>query len=253
MGNKGFSLVELLVVVAIIGVLAGVGVVGYDRYVENTRVKVLYQNMEQLTKAIDFEKVVAENNLTSVLKEVDESGNMVKRDADGTLSTTTNASEQTKINSFTNCNNFSHSLKKHFEEFENPWKAGQPSITIDTDGQAWHRQGQIQLVCYKNSGGFGEGAGCPIAKSRLLVIGYAKDRGRWNVAAGNCGLDCVKVWNSGGTFFSNRAQAKADCEWSDTSASTDAVWGDWDINTVQTNSAAGGRCSNGSTGGTPCD
>ena len=42
MGNKGFSLVELLVVVAIIGVLAGVGVVGYDRYVENTRVKVFY-------------------------------------------------------------------------------------------------------------------------------------------------------------------------------------------------------------------
>ena len=30
--QKGFSLVELLVVVAIIGVLAGVGIVGYDRY-----------------------------------------------------------------------------------------------------------------------------------------------------------------------------------------------------------------------------
>jgi len=29
--QKGFSLVELLVVVAIIGVLAGVGIVGYDR------------------------------------------------------------------------------------------------------------------------------------------------------------------------------------------------------------------------------
>ena len=39
MNQKGFSLVELLVVVAIIGVLASVGVVGYDRYVENTKKK----------------------------------------------------------------------------------------------------------------------------------------------------------------------------------------------------------------------
>ena len=32
--EKKFSLVELLVVVAIIGVLAGVGVVGYQSYVD---------------------------------------------------------------------------------------------------------------------------------------------------------------------------------------------------------------------------
>lgn len=42
--QKGFSLVELLVVVAIIGVLASVGIVGYDRYVENAKRKVLLQN-----------------------------------------------------------------------------------------------------------------------------------------------------------------------------------------------------------------
>ena len=41
---NGFSLVELLVVVAIIGVLAGVGIVGYDSYVDSTRLKVLEQN-----------------------------------------------------------------------------------------------------------------------------------------------------------------------------------------------------------------
>ena len=43
--KKGFSLVELLVVVAIIGVLAGVGIVGYDRYVENAKRKVFDQNV----------------------------------------------------------------------------------------------------------------------------------------------------------------------------------------------------------------
>jgi len=31
--QKGFSLVELLVVVAIIGVLAGIGIVGYNSYI----------------------------------------------------------------------------------------------------------------------------------------------------------------------------------------------------------------------------
>ena len=35
--EKGFSLIELLVVVAIIGVLAAVGVVGYQGYIENAK------------------------------------------------------------------------------------------------------------------------------------------------------------------------------------------------------------------------
>lgn len=56
--QKGFSLVELLVVVAIIGVLAGVGVVGYDRYVENAKMKVFEQNVQTILKAVDFEYTV---------------------------------------------------------------------------------------------------------------------------------------------------------------------------------------------------
>ena len=42
--EKGFSLVELLVVVAIIGVLAAVGVVGYQGYVESTKRRVTESN-----------------------------------------------------------------------------------------------------------------------------------------------------------------------------------------------------------------
>lgn len=42
--ESGFSLVELLVVVAIIGILAAVGVVGYQGYVESTKRRVTESN-----------------------------------------------------------------------------------------------------------------------------------------------------------------------------------------------------------------
>ena len=42
--EKGFSLIELLVVVAIIGVLAAVGVVGYQGYIDSTKKSVTENN-----------------------------------------------------------------------------------------------------------------------------------------------------------------------------------------------------------------
>ena len=61
--NNGFSLVELLVVVAIISVLAGVGIVGYQTYVESSKRKVFDQNVSTVTRAIDFEYTVILNIL----------------------------------------------------------------------------------------------------------------------------------------------------------------------------------------------
>lgn len=250
--SKGFSLVELLVVVAIMGVLASVGVVGYDQYADATKKKVLYQNLEQIRKAVEFEIVIAENGLTSAMKEFDENGARILRADDGTFSTTMNASDQTVLNNNVNCHNFTHSIREHFKDFKNPWQTDLASITIDTDGQAWHKQGQIQLVCYKNNGGFGQGAGCRIGKSRLIMIAYAESRGRWNNAAGNCGLDCVKTYYTTGAKFTNAADAKEDCGWDDTSDSTHDIYGDWVKQGIVTNSSAGGRCST-STAATPCN
>jgi len=240
MKEKGFSLVELLVVVAIIGVLAGVGVVGYDRYVENTRTKVALQNYETVSRAVSFELVVANNGLNSAINEVQ---------SDGTAT-------GNKINKDTACNNFLFSVKEHFAKFKNPWQPTWEAITVDTVGQAVHRQGQIQLVCYSMFGNFGNGGGCPIGKDacRILVINYLKDRGRWNTTDGLCGgtmapgttdltetkSDCVYIKFFGGNKRATQAAAQADCDNPNP----------WYIqnNTVSTD--AGGRC-NGSAG-TPC-
>lgn len=63
--QEGFSLVELLVVVAIIGVLAGVGVVGMQQYTEASKVKVSEQNLNNVIRYFTTELIILNNDIVS--------------------------------------------------------------------------------------------------------------------------------------------------------------------------------------------
>ena len=99
--NQGFSLIELLVVVALIGVLSGIGLIAYNLYITASQKKITETNHTNLTKRVMTSMMVCDAGMELILN--DENGK-TKDQCD-------------KMNE-ENLANFRTALVKHFQNGE---------------------------------------------------------------------------------------------------------------------------------------
>ena len=72
--EKGFSLIELLVVVAIIGILAAVGIVAYSGYTASAKVNASKNNHSTIVKFISAEKTKCDTGASTLMGVVTTAG-----------------------------------------------------------------------------------------------------------------------------------------------------------------------------------
>ena len=115
MKQKGFTLIKLLVVVAIIGILAAVGTVAYNGYTSSAKKTVSEQNHKMMVK-----------QFTTLIVEYDLYGSINKKVNGGATQSFT------KKTSAFDCPSFQH----HFKDIKTPY-ADSAARAREQDNQAW--------------------------------------------------------------------------------------------------------------------
>ena len=117
--EKGFSLIELLVVVAIIGILAAVGIVAYSGYTASAKVNSTKGSHSTIVKFINAEKTKCDTEASPTMGLVDASGGDAAETCAANIGAGVAGAAATAFNT-------------HFEgkKFKNPYDSG----TFATDG-----------------------------------------------------------------------------------------------------------------------
>ena len=140
--QKGFSLVELLVVVAIIGVLAGVGIVGYQSYTDSAKERVAIANFNSVKRFMETELTLLNNNIQTV------SGAINSFDTDCASTTAAYDSEASdkEIGKFLNGAVCYFATDGYGNVFKNPYDPAGGSQVVYNQAASALKKGQINIV-----------------------------------------------------------------------------------------------------------
>ena len=120
--EKGFSLIELLVVVAIIGILAAVGIVAYSGYTASAKENAAKGAHSTIVKFINAEKTKCDTGASTQMSLVNADGDSVTPECDA--------------NTGLNANTAADTFNAHFKgkKFKNPYKPADSATASDCSG-----------------------------------------------------------------------------------------------------------------------
>ncbi|WP_440678586.1 pilin [Candidatus Pelagibacter sp. HIMB1611] len=151
--QKGFSLVELLVVVAIIGVLAGVGIVGYQSYTDSAKSRVAVANFNSVKRFVETELTLLNNNIQTV---------------SGAISAGSSCSSLTPYTVYSNTlSDFVEGLTCYFatdgygNAFKNPYDAAGGNQIVFSSAAADVKKGQVNVRFFPSADATVNGAVIP--------------------------------------------------------------------------------------------
>lgn len=133
MNKKGFSLIELLVVVAIIGILAAVGIVAYSGYTASAKKNAMISSVKTIMRVIQTEKTKCDTGVTYIEGLVDKDGKSIQKKCDDHFGT--KVKDTIKI------------FEAHFQgkKFKNPYNNNLYSTQPDCTTKNGNREGCINF------------------------------------------------------------------------------------------------------------